>query len=87
MATEITIYCMEYCPYCQRAKRLLTERGVEFREIMVDEGNDALWDELYARSGMKTLPQIYHGDRCIGGFTELSELDGQDGLESLKKSA
>jgi glutaredoxin len=46
--------------------------------------DDAQWDELEKKSGMKTMPQIFHGDRLIGGFQDLSTLDQKDQLGSLK---
>ena len=75
---------MDYCPYCMMAKRLLSKRGIEFEEILVPNDDEAQWNALYARSGMRTMPQIYHGERLIGGYHELSILDGQDQLASLK---
>lgn len=76
---------MDFCPYCLRAKSLLTQRGIAFQEVHVDEDDDAQWDALYEKSGMRTMPQIFHGDRVIGGYTELAALDAQDRLESLKR--
>jgi glutaredoxin 3 len=81
---KVTVYTTEYCPYCQRAKALLKQRGIPFEEITVAEEDDAAWDALFARSKMKTVPQIFHGDRLIGGFTELSALDQKDALKSLQ---
>lgn len=74
---------MKYCPYCVRAKELLTLRGVAFIEKMLIEDDDPLWDDLYKMSGMKTMPQIFFQDRCIGGYRELSLLDQLDQLQSL----
>ena len=81
---KVSVYTMEYCPYCMMAKRLLTRRGIEFEEILVPDDDEAQWNALYTRSGMRTMPQIYHGERLIGGYQELSILDGQDQLASLK---
>lgn len=81
---QVIVYTMEFCPYCVRAKQLLTQRGVPFREILVPEDDDAQWDELYKRSGLRTMPQIFHGERLIGGYTDLSALDRRDSLASLK---
>jgi glutaredoxin 3 len=81
---KVTLYTMEYCPYCKQAKALLTRRGIAFEEILVPDDDEAQWDALLKRSGMRTMPQIFHGDRLIGGYQELSELDGQDALASLK---
>lgn len=81
---KVQLYTMSYCPFCVRAKKLLTQRGVEFEEILVGEEDDQQWDLLFKRSGMKTMPQIFHGDQVIGGFNELSELDRLDALKSLR---
>ncbi|HUP58178.1 MAG TPA: glutaredoxin domain-containing protein [Bdellovibrionota bacterium] len=81
---KVTLYTMEYCPYCKQAKALLTRRGIAFEEILVPDDDEAQWDALQKLSGMRTMPQIFHGDRLIGGYQELSELDGQDALASLK---
>lgn len=83
-AAKVTLYTMENCPYCLRAKQLLSQRGVAFQESKVDEEDDAQWDALFKRSGMRTMPQIFAGDKLIGGFSELSVLDQKDQLVSLK---
>jgi glutaredoxin len=46
--------------------------------------DEAQWEALEKRSGMKTMPQIFVGDRLIGGYTDLADLDGKDQLSSLK---
>ena len=83
-SSKVRVYTMNYCPYCERAKSLLKRRGVEFEEVRVAEDDDAKWDELFKLSGMKTMPQIFHGERLIGGYTDLAEVDAQDQLASLK---
>ena len=81
---KVVIYTSAYCPYCVRAKSLLGQRGVPFTEILVSDEDDAEWDRLEKLTGMKTMPQILHGDRVIGGYTDLAALDRQDQLSSLK---
>ena len=81
---EVTLYTMEYCPYCVRAKALLTQRGVPFSEVLVPESDDEAWDNLYELSGLRTMPQIFKGDRLIGGYSDLAELDQRDQLKSLR---
>lgn len=80
----IKVYTMDYCPYCERAKALLKRKGLKFEEIHVDEEDDATWDALYKKSGMRTMPQIFNGEELVGGYTELAALDMKDGLASLK---
>jgi glutaredoxin 3 len=84
MARKITVYTSEGCPYCVQAKRLLKERGVPFQEILLGWDDDAGWDNLTQRSGMKTVPQIFADDSLIGGYQELAAMDNQDALASLK---
>ncbi len=82
--SEVLVYTTEFCPYCVRAKSLLKERGVPYREIQFEMDDDKSWDELIKRSGMQTVPQIFHGDRLIGGYSELADLDRKDKLAGLK---
>jgi glutaredoxin 3 len=89
----VTVYTMENCPFCMQAKRLLTQRGVAFQEILVPISDDQQWDALYERSGMRTMPQIFFkklsenhsSETLVGGYQELKALDQEDQLESLKK--
>lgn len=83
MSKKVKIYTMAYCPYCKQAKQLLSQRKIEFEEILVEEDNDHEWERLYQLSGMKTMPQIFNGDQLIGGYNELSALDKKDQLKSL----
>ena len=81
---QVKVYTMKNCPYCERAKSLLKQRGVPFVEELVPYEDEAKWDELEKRTGMKTMPQIFQGERVIGGYSDLAALDGQDQLASLK---
>lgn len=80
---KVVVYTMNFCPYCDRAKALLQRRGVSFEEIRVAEDDDASWEALEKRSGMKTMPQIFADGELIGGYTDLAARDAQDGLRSL----
>lgn len=85
MATHsVTVYTMQSCPYCERAKALLKRRGIPFTEKLVPMDDDSQWDALYKLSGLRTMPQIFKGDSVIGGYSDLAELDGKDQLGSLK---
>ncbi|MBI3535167.1 MAG: glutaredoxin [Deltaproteobacteria bacterium] len=81
---KVIIYTMVGCPYCEKAKALMTRRDVAFEEKLVEENNDVEWDRLYKLSGMKTMPQIFFGDKLIGGYSELEVLDTNDKLNLLK---
>ncbi|MGC1388097.1 MAG: glutaredoxin 3 [Steroidobacteraceae bacterium] len=80
------MYSAGWCPYCDRARRLLTEKGLTFREIDVDE-DAKLREEMIARSGRRTVPQIFIGARHIGGCDELYALDGRGELDPLIEGA
>ena len=80
---DIRMYCTAFCPYCVRAEMLLKSRGVEeITKILVDSIPDGFRD-MMALTGRRTVPQIFIGDRHIGGFDELAALDRQGGLEPL----
>jgi len=81
---KITVYTTDNCPYCLRAKQMLSERGIPYEEIKIGWDDDAEWEALYKKSELKTVPQIFSGDTLIGGYTELSALDQKDQLESLR---
>lgn len=81
---KVTVYTMDHCPFCERAKSLLKQRGVSFDEVRVPLDDDAQWAALEKKTGMKTMPQILHGEKLIGGFNDLSSADKQDQLASLK---
>lgn len=79
---EVVMYCTEVCPYCQRAERLLKSKGVKIKKIRVDQDRSKL-KEMIKRTGRNTVPQIYIGDKHVGGFDDLSELDIMDELDDL----
>jgi glutaredoxin 3 len=66
---EIDIYTQPWCPYCERAVALLRAKGVPFREIDAPHGS-AEREASIRRSGRTTVPQIFIGDRHIGGCDE-----------------
>ena len=83
MSATVVMYATATCPYCIRAEHLLRERGVTgIEKIRVDE-NPALRDEMTARTGRRTVPQIFIGDTHVGGFDDLSALDRAGGLLPL----
>jgi glutaredoxin 3 len=81
---KVTVYSMLNCPFCVKAKGLLTQRGVSFETIMIDDWTDQAWDDFVKKSGMKTVPQVYVDGKLIGGYTQLAEVDEKDKLQSLK---
>jgi glutaredoxin 3 len=79
---RVTMYTTGWCAYCQRARGLLTKKGLTFEEINVDD-DVKLREEMVARSGRRTVPQIFIGARHVGGCDELFALDGSGGLDRL----
>ena len=78
--TQVTIYTTSYCPYCTRAKNLLVQKKIAFREI--DVTNDqAGRDEIEEKTGWMTVPMIFIGDDFIGGFDELNALEQSGELD------
>ena len=82
----IDIYTQPWCPYCARAVNLLQKKGVAFREINAPNGT-AERAECEARSGRNTVPQIFIGDRHVGGCDDLMALDRTGGLDPLLSAA
>lgn len=80
--TDVTMYSSDNCGYCVLAKRLLAKRGIAPREINLDM-QPALRADLMARTGRRTVPQIFIGDQHIGGFDELALLERQGKLEAM----
>jgi glutaredoxin 3 len=78
----VTMYVSGWCPYCQRAKGLLARKNVAFTEINVEDEPKFL-EEMIARSNRRTVPQIFIGDRHVGGCDDLFELDGSGELDRL----
>ena len=80
---DVVMYSTGFCGYCMRARGLLERKGVAFREIKVDESPGAR-DEMLAKSGgQRTVPQIFIGERHVGGFDELYALDKAGELDKL----
>jgi glutaredoxin 3 len=78
----ITLYVTGWCPYCQRAKALLNSKQLAFSEIDVDE-DPKLRQEMTARSGRRTVPQIFIGERHVGGCDDLYALESKGELDQL----
>ena len=69
----ITVYTKDYCPYCVKAKALLSSLGVSFTEVDVTNDPD-MFMKIYERSHMRTVPQIFVWDECLGGYDAISAL-------------
>jgi len=78
----VKIYTTQYCPYCVRAKRLLQKKNVTYQEIDVSEDDDARMRMMQV-TGRQTVPQIFIGDRHVGGSDDLHALEARGELDSL----
>lgn len=82
MTPTILMYVKHGCPYCERAKQLLTEKEVTFQEIFIDDHPERR-AEMEKRSGRHTVPQIFIGTHHVGGCDNLYELEAEDKLDNL----
>jgi glutaredoxin 3 len=81
--TPVKIYTTDSCPYCVRAKELLKRKGASYEEIDVTGDDAARVNLTRMAGGLKTVPQIWVGERHVGGFDRLSELDRSGELDRL----
>ena len=79
------MYCTAACPFCQAAERLLVQKGVAVDKIRVDL-EPARRAEMMQKSGRRTVPQIWIGERHVGGCDDLYDLERQGGLDPLLKA-
>jgi glutaredoxin 3 len=84
---DIVMYSKGWCGYCDRARALLERKGANVREIKVDEDPAEQQAMLSRTGGLRSLPQIFIGDRHVGGFSELYALDRTGELDSLLRRA
>jgi glutaredoxin 3 len=84
---KVSMYCTAICPYCVRAEQLLTRKGVTgIDKIRVDLEPERRVEMMH-RTGRRTVPQIFIGERHVGGFDDLSALDREGGLDPLLQEA
>jgi glutaredoxin 3 len=79
---NVIMYATTWCPYCERARRLLHSKGIPFQEIDVEAQPEAR-AEMQRLSNRRTVPQIFINDRAVGGSDDLHELDRTGELETL----
>lgn len=79
---SVVMYSTEPCPYCSRAKALLSARGIEFEEINLGRDPEGR-AELASRTGLMTFPQIVIDGTTLGGWTELESADRDGTLAAL----
>ena len=76
------MYATDTCSYCGAARMLLTRKGVTYEEHLVSR-DPKLRAEMVERSGRTTVPQVFIGDRHVGGFDDLCALDKSGELDKL----
>ena len=79
---EIKIYTKSTCPACDMAKKILSEKGAVFTEFLMDDKPEEL-NQLKARTGLQTVPQIFINGEMIGGCSDLMKLDEDKKLDSM----
>ena len=80
---KVLIYATGMCPFCVMAERLLRTKGAaDIEKIRVDL-DPARREEMMSRTGRRTVPQIYIGDRHVGGFDDLDALNRAGKLDPL----
>lgn len=83
MRSPVIIYTTPICPYCARAKSLLSKKGVAYREVDVMMDDKAREEMLAKSGGARTVPQIFIGDIHVGGSDELYALERDGKLDPL----
>lgn len=80
---NVVVYSKDYCPYCVKAKNLLTKKGIAFEEIDITNDSKKQEEMLAKAEGRRTVPQIFINDKSIGGYDDLHALDTGGKLDSL----
>ena len=83
----VTIYTKPFCPYCSRALALLREKGIDFTEIEAAFDPDKKKEMVQRSGGRMTFPQIFIGDRHIGGCDDMYDLEDSGELDRLLEAA
>ena len=78
----IEIYTTQLCPYCDLAKALFKDKGLEYKEIRVDSDSEKM-TEMLERSQRRTVPQIFINNHHVGGFDDLKQLVEANRLDDL----
>lgn len=78
----IVMYESNWCGYCRAARRLLATKGWEYESRIVD-GDAELRQEMIDRSDRTSVPQIFFGERHIGGFDDMAELENDGELDDI----
>ena len=85
-AATVVIYSTNTCPYCVRAKQLLSRKDLKFTEINLSTEPEYVRTDLMAKTNHRTVPQIFINHQFIGGFDDLYALDRSGELDILLNS-
>jgi len=80
----VKVYSTGSCPICVKAKAFLDKRGIAYDEVCIDSDREAMKEFVVVTNGARTVPHIVIDGVCIGGFTELTEIDMDGGLAHLQ---
>ena len=80
---RVEIYTKTFCSFCWRAKRLLESKGIEYKEVVIDFGGPDRQTMIQRANGRTTVPQIFIGERHIGGCDDLYTLERTGKLDEL----
>ena len=80
--SKVQIYTTNWCPYCNAAKALLDDKGVAYDEIDVTDPTLRM-DMIQRAHGRRTVPQIFIGERHVGGYDEIATLERRGQLDPL----
>ena len=80
---EIEIFTNTFCPFCLQAKRLLTSKGVEWKEIDLYEQPERRGEMLERAGGRHTVPQVFVNGEGLGGYDDIAALDRAGKLDGL----
>ena len=83
----VTIYTKPFCPYCSRALALLREKGIEYTEIEAAFDPEKKREMVQRAGGRMTFPQIFIGERHIGGCDDMYDLEDSGELDRLLEAA
>ena len=83
MSAQVVVYSTTVCPYCIRAKQLLERKGIEYKEINLNNEAPEVRMELMQRTNHRTVPQIFIKDQFIGGFDQLYALEREGKLDEM----
>ena len=81
---NIRVYTTGRCPYCEWSKAMLREKGAEFEEIRLDL-DERVRNEVTEKTGRTSAPQIFIGEKHIGGYDDMVALDDKGELDALLK--